>query len=1717
MSTRGHATGGGHGVCREFATHGRCKYGDNCHYSHGHAEDMRVELSLNSPALAHQVNVMFHVPSDIGAPKRVTNPTVVDKMDRIVNSEAAKFLVEVMRQLSISQTDFFSTISEVHPAVRAIAKIAKLDNYIATSVPAASTLYLSFQRVFVPLLFVLSHAALEETSMRTKANILLSAVQDEVVTLIVQFITHTVPLLDKGNMDDGTPGVIAQQFAPLSFAQLFGPMAKFLEIIIKRLPNVANRPNVKQGVTTIQQLVDLWATHVKSGTLTTVESQYAVDRVNEIMNRVRTAIDGGLDTMLARAMERASLNTAAATANRARDARLWADDQLEAPTGLHDNDHVAIANIKLIPTHDEVVCTKESPLPGNLQWEPNAHWLPPGPARLLDTHFRLLREDMMSAVKTGIRLFMNYLAEGGQFKESGRFTRNQGGDGTDLAVYTNVVASDIVVSARYGATVPFKFDLPARALGYSTKSGKSKADAKVDANGQMSLDRFWDNCLARDNLVCVCFPESGTYSPVFATIADRDDKVKFSQVAGTGRATVTLSFGIDDIPRGVLQDRSKGRGAKYAPRMFSSSAAGSCLKPPTATQPAPPPKYALTAGFQIDLSFLKKNSTTGPRLTFAPADQTPGVRDALVASLMEHTTLDATQSRALLGALGSEVACVQGPPGTGKSFIGVKIVEALYKLNKKDLFPILCMCYTNHALDDFLESLIDVNIGSLVRIGSLTGSWIDGWLKGLDININRNIIVESLRAPKGGNIFDLLNQVGDDDEGAGELGEENLFALVAEGVDVAEAHAAVNNKGRHAREDVAAVPRLKLSAQATEAQARLHWVESTRPDLPLDELLEVADVWRLKLTERRVLADYMFERARAEYELDVRRTRTEFHRLMGELSDMRAQKDIEAVRNKKVIGLTTTGAAKYQHLIAAVRPKVIICEEAGEILEAHVLAALHPGVQQLIMIGDHKQLRPKTNDFRLDVKSKYGKSYRLNVSLFERLIVSESPQLPPMLPHDMLLAQRRMKPVISQFIKKVYPELEDGAGTQGRPAIKGVAKDVFFLAHSKPQDSSKEDWSGNSHSNTYEANMAVALVEYLLKQGYGHKQIVVLTPYVGQLLKIREIMGRHRLLVEVGELDATAIALATGGDDSGDDEVARPHGRVGARNRFVKDANRTVVALSRARMGMYIIGNADLLAAEKSASPDWIHVISMMREQGLIGEAIEVYCQRHPDYRHQINDPDHLRIVSPDGGCNQSCDFRLDCGHICQRMCHSDDQKHTMYACRKPCTRLHDGCGHPCPKLCNTPCGDCMAIVEPITLPCGHVLEKPWCFQTKSIESIKCHKKVTRLAFAATKSWSSAALIPTRARAQVSAAALLSVVTLVTTTAQPSKGPLPAMQARLYRDGVRPRPMPTQMLRSLYAMYRAVYVVVHPWRRYLSIAVRRAMYPESPIVVLSCGHALTVANCDAMFALESVYRRLGSQWVSVKPFPDDDERLKGVFTCPNVGPQLRATKSADTCVSARGRRRCVSKKAEKFINKAQSFLKSIKSDPSRRVTDACWHAASDAFIRRELEATIFLRNYTVEEGRVYLLAGRAACVVLSGMHERAFAWNGVGGQGRFRIAEARLDRLAVAKSRVELMFQYQRTTAYSGLTLVEKEEHKRQCLKLAKGALKRSELVLAMGAAYGHHWYTCPNGHLYFIGDCGQASKEARVPIVDKIGGSGYHQLREGNQRATNASPKPVR
>lgn len=78
--------------------------------------------------------------------------------------------------------------------------------------------------------------------------------------------------------------------------------------------------------------------------------------------------------------------------------------------------------------------------------------------------------------------------------------------------------------------------------------------------------------------------------------------------------------------------------------------------------------------------------------------------------------LNESQFEAYKTALTHEFAVIQGPPGTGKTYLGIKIAETLLNNISTSGCLLLLVCYTNHALDQFLQALIKVT-DSIVRIG----------------------------------------------------------------------------------------------------------------------------------------------------------------------------------------------------------------------------------------------------------------------------------------------------------------------------------------------------------------------------------------------------------------------------------------------------------------------------------------------------------------------------------------------------------------------------------------------------------------------------------------------------------------------------------------------------------------------------------------------------------------------------------------------------------------------------------------------------------------------------------------------------------------------------------------------------------------------------------------------------------------------------------------
>ncbi|KAK1042871.1 hypothetical protein LTR74_018481 [Friedmanniomyces endolithicus] len=92
----------------------------------------------------------------------------------------------------------------------------------------------------------------------------------------------------------------------------------------------------------------------------------------------------------------------------------------------------------------------------------------------------------------------------------------------------------------------------------------------------------------------------------------------------------------------------------------------------------------------------------------------------------------------------------------------------------------------------------------------------------------------------------------------------------------------------------------------------------------------------------------------------------------GRLDNKRTELDLRVLREANIIGVTTSGLARHLDLLRRINAKVLIYEDAGEVLESHLVTALLPSVEHAILIGDHQQLRLYVQDYDLSTESKSG-------------------------------------------------------------------------------------------------------------------------------------------------------------------------------------------------------------------------------------------------------------------------------------------------------------------------------------------------------------------------------------------------------------------------------------------------------------------------------------------------------------------------------------------------------------------------------------------------------------------------------------------------------------------------------------------------------------------------------------------------------------------------
>uniref|UniRef100_A0A914YH81 NFX1-type zinc finger-containing protein 1 n=1 Tax=Panagrolaimus superbus TaxID=310955 RepID=A0A914YH81_9BILA len=133
-------------------------------------------------------------------------------------------------------------------------------------------------------------------------------------------------------------------------------------------------------------------------------------------------------------------------------------------------------------------------------------------------------------------------------------------------------------------------------------------------------------------------------------------------------------------------------------------------------------------------------------------------------------------------------------------------------------------------------------------------------------------------------------------------------------------------------------------------------------------------------------------------------------------------------------------------------------------------------------------------------------------------------------------------------------------------------------------------------------------------------------------------------------------------------------------------------------MGLFVICNMEFLAKR---SEMWKRIQESVEEVDALDGALTVKCEMHGK-EQVITCGEDFDAKCREGGCDDPCNTRLNCGHMCPKPCHVEDMDHLVMKCLKPCAQTCPAEEkHPCKKRCYQACGDCKINVTKF-LPCGH-------------------------------------------------------------------------------------------------------------------------------------------------------------------------------------------------------------------------------------------------------------------------------------------------------------------------------------------------------------------------------------------------------------------------------
>ncbi|MFD7951912.1 AAA domain-containing protein [Streptomyces ardesiacus] len=560
--------------------------------------------------------------------------------------------------------------------------------------------------------------------------------------------------------------------------------------------------------------------------------------------------------------------------------------------------------------------------------------------------------------------------------------------------------------------------------------------------------------------------------------------------------------------------------------------------------------------------------------------------------------LDTSKREVVRHALGSQdLLLVEGPPGTGKTTVIAEIVEQT--LRRSPTARILIVSQTHIAIDNALRRIEDAGVTGLVRLGRPDDPRVADSIQHLLLDKQVKRWSKAVRVRAEAYLDDMAKRSGLEARHVkAALLLQELSSVAASLVHVEQHLETLKNQPASDRTTSVR----ELGEQIVDARQKRDKLLEQRQEL-FSQAQHVLD-GDLTLREDLTAAEARDGVEALLGSQDIGRKMMHLVSLQGEwLQRIGTDQNLVTafLKTCQVVGGTALGFLGHP---AARDLEFDLCifDEASKATATEALVPL-ARARQWVLVGDTRQLPPIDEDILRD--QRLMADYQLVPELVQTTLFQYLADHTKFPVRHMLREQYRMTPAIGNLISTCfYKEELRSPNPQVLSGYAQVNKPVLWLDTTRlgrQRRESERSAAETSISNRAEAQLAVRRLE-VIDKAIGHRivkppkdgklEVLVIAPYGRQVEELRRRLASVRLThlsPEVLSVDAVqgrecdlAIFSVTRSNDHGEfGFLGQPYWR------------RINVALSRARFGLIIIGDAGFCGSKPGALRD---VLDYMRK-----------------------------------------------------------------------------------------------------------------------------------------------------------------------------------------------------------------------------------------------------------------------------------------------------------------------------------------------------------------------------------------------------------------------------------------------------------------------------------------------------------------------------------------